>query len=349
MSTLATELADLYPENDDIRRIAYDAGIPDRAVNLDNAPITDWHNLLVEACRRNKLNNLIGVIQNEYPAKASALNQGLVDFQAQNPVCGRLGALTAFVGDHLIQIIGGLLVAVVSTNALDYVTDWGLLSKLAAGLGMMVIILTPFLLGEYLPMVNLRLRRRSLWGVAALVILCEAALFSSMTGAHLTNLYEQLPAPERKYRNIFTEENKYLHDSSFIEVKVLPDKPQQINVIRDTDASPGPLHVFVTVEISKTLAMPPFPRNYTGQFIYAIHYTCTEDGNPEIDIPKLKAHWLKPGSMTLSWLIGFMEIPFLMDDDTTIASKIGQVIGNAVQGGHLELCPSGQADLIVPQ
>lgn len=342
MSTLAHELANLYPDNDDARRIAFDADIPESDLNLDGTPINDWHNILVQACKRNKLERLVGVVQRpeEYPEKTDALNQALKEYRAQNPNCGRLGAWVTFVGDNLLEIIGVLLVAMISSSALDLVTSLGLLSKLAAGLGFLVILLTPFLLRQYLPMINVQLRRGSLWVVAVIVILGEAALFSAMTGAHLTDLNNNLPKPERKYTDIFEQENKYLHNSNFIEIKVLPDEPQQVNVTRDTDASPGPLHVFATVEISKTLAMPPFPRNYTGQVIYTVDYTCDlRAGNPDLDLPKLKTYWLKPGSMTLSWLIGFVEIPFLMDDDRSISEGIKEVVIDAVRDERMQLCP----------
>ena len=52
-----------------IRSVAVEAGIPPEALDLDGAPVTDWHNVLTEAANRGNVADLVAIAIDEYPTR----------------------------------------------------------------------------------------------------------------------------------------------------------------------------------------------------------------------------------------------------------------------------------------
>ncbi|MCB0065256.1 MAG: hypothetical protein KDE19_24195, partial [Caldilineaceae bacterium] len=65
---LRTILAQFYPDESSIRRIAADAGLDLSRVTLNNHPTNDWHKVLDEAEFVNQFDALLGVVEDEYAA-----------------------------------------------------------------------------------------------------------------------------------------------------------------------------------------------------------------------------------------------------------------------------------------
>ena len=68
---LRTTLANLYPYEADARRIAQDAGLEITSLRLGDSAINDWHSILSEAEKRDKIQALVESAQEEYPANQS--------------------------------------------------------------------------------------------------------------------------------------------------------------------------------------------------------------------------------------------------------------------------------------
>jgi V8-like Glu-specific endopeptidase len=60
-------LSSLYPNTSEAVRIARESGLPIQYINTDGKPITIWHNILVEALRRDAVEKIILIVAQEYP------------------------------------------------------------------------------------------------------------------------------------------------------------------------------------------------------------------------------------------------------------------------------------------
>lgn len=63
---LRNELADLYPDNDDIKRLVDEAGLNLANIDFNGTPINVWHKVVKEAHTRQRLDKLIKIASNEY-------------------------------------------------------------------------------------------------------------------------------------------------------------------------------------------------------------------------------------------------------------------------------------------
>jgi V8-like Glu-specific endopeptidase len=67
LSNLRDVLAGLYPTVNDSRRVIEDAGLNPVYISFDNKAINNWQNILREAQRRDKVQNIIEVARSDYP------------------------------------------------------------------------------------------------------------------------------------------------------------------------------------------------------------------------------------------------------------------------------------------
>ncbi len=79
LQTLRNLLSGLYEAEQDAQRIAQDAGLDTRQIDLSGKSITVWHQLLVEAHKQSKVKIVVSLTSMEYPAKSGELQQA---FQA---------------------------------------------------------------------------------------------------------------------------------------------------------------------------------------------------------------------------------------------------------------------------
>lgn len=73
---LRTLLAQFYPDESSIRRVAADAGVDLSHVALNNHPTNDCHRVLDEAEFVNQLDALFDVVEQEYAARVRCLFTG---------------------------------------------------------------------------------------------------------------------------------------------------------------------------------------------------------------------------------------------------------------------------------
>ena len=67
LTNLRDVLADLYFMAQDSRRVVEDAGLNPTFIAFDNKAIINWHNILREAQKHNKVQTIIEVAQRDYP------------------------------------------------------------------------------------------------------------------------------------------------------------------------------------------------------------------------------------------------------------------------------------------
>ncbi|MEW5868130.1 MAG: effector-associated domain EAD1-containing protein [Chloroflexota bacterium] len=86
LTQLQSVLAELYPLDDDVHRLANQAGLPPAYIDFDGPAIQVWHNLLEQAQQRDRLQSLIEIVNHEYPE-----NQPLAQaIQAYDPQAAAL-------------------------------------------------------------------------------------------------------------------------------------------------------------------------------------------------------------------------------------------------------------------
>lgn len=72
------QLAALYPTQADARRVADDAGLATEQIEFSDKASNNWHNILSEAQRSNRVRALLAVAHDEYPTNA-VLQQAIRD------------------------------------------------------------------------------------------------------------------------------------------------------------------------------------------------------------------------------------------------------------------------------
>lgn len=83
LTELRDKLLDLYQRNEDVRRVADDAGLRCELINFQDRPINIWYNILAEASRSRKLRAIIEIACKEYPNQRANLIRTLGLYLAQ--------------------------------------------------------------------------------------------------------------------------------------------------------------------------------------------------------------------------------------------------------------------------
>lgn len=327
---LAQELANLYSRDDDVRRVASDAGIPVSHLNLAGSPINDWHNVLQEATRRYRVTSIVNIASQQYPARASELHQALAGYQASTATLTGLTGATApaqlWIGQHATAILTGVISSLIAAWLLGVLTNSALLQQLIVVPQFALLVLTPFLLRAGLTYINLTVSKVTLIVLSTLFILGEAALFSTLAaGRPLT-----LPTAEVLQSDIFI--GKYLKGEEKCSTgeqlchNLVKVTGEDIWIDKMEDGDLDKLHIRLSVQWDKRERVPDLFRNYRGTLYYRIDYKCNNRGEtPRIEPPELVAYSLGPGRNALSWLIGFVEIPFILIGDQAIQENVEDI------------------------
>jgi hypothetical protein len=81
---LRDALAGLYPDEASIRRIAAQAGLALGRISFSAPAVNNWHAVLMEAERSNRVHELVAVVQGEYGANP-LLAKALADYGRSRP------------------------------------------------------------------------------------------------------------------------------------------------------------------------------------------------------------------------------------------------------------------------
>ncbi|MFZ4658126.1 MAG: effector-associated domain EAD1-containing protein [Caldilineaceae bacterium] len=120
ITALYTVLAELYPTQEDSRRVVESAGLNPVHITFSNKAINNWYNILVEAKKCDRVAALLQFALREYSTNADLIDaiqmQGA--FQPQQSNVGGTQAVTI----NNINTNGGVYVAGnMSTNGGDFV------------------------------------------------------------------------------------------------------------------------------------------------------------------------------------------------------------------------------------
>ena len=331
LSTLQNELADLYPTSMDARRLATEATLSIAHLDLEDSPINIWYELLTQADQRSKVDALVEIVCGEYPTRCgtliAALNtyrQDQIESDQDKPrIPSTSSALGELINTYLPQIVIGVITGLITTWILGVMTNWVLLSKLKVVFEAVSIFLTPLLIREGFARANIAIGQVALIVLSALLIIGEAALFSMFPGRQMS----ELPTGYPQETGIFA--NTYLRGYTDCRDKE-PKCLNRLRVARDANvrvetassAEMDTLHILLDIEWDKWEKFPTFPRNYRGKIYYTIVYDCDA---AVVERPTLAGYSLMPGSILLSWLIGFVEIPFVLENDSTIVKHIHEI------------------------
>lgn len=195
---------------------------------------------------------------------------------------------------------------------------------------MSLILLTPLWIRQGVKRQKVKITKATLSLLSAAFMLCEAAFFSQLAGGRL---------PQFPYKPQGTQvENNVLSGQDLIgtnQQKVWVPDTKLVKVIEiegGIDHKPDELHLLLDVEWAKWEKFPTFPRNYRGQIYYRMRYQCQGGKFTQRDVEF--DYSLKPGKIVLSWLIGFIEIPFLLDENT-----VEKIIQRVFTGAMLYCLP----------
>jgi len=93
LTALNYVLASLYPLRDESIRIVNEAGLRPAFIRLENKAVDNWHNILDEADKANRILNVIQVARGDYP-------ENVVLIQAENAERENRPSLSNFLHPH---------------------------------------------------------------------------------------------------------------------------------------------------------------------------------------------------------------------------------------------------------
>lgn len=234
---------------------------------------------------------------------------------------------TGSVENLFKQVAVSVIVAMITAKITAFIIDWALLQKVTVILQFAFLILIPFLLRKGFSRVNMPASRTSIIILSIIFIASFSAFFSMFPGSSLP----KPPNAEFQSHNVFTDDHEYLRGSGncrpscLNRLRVDQDK---ILTVREQDGSLGPAHILLDVEWDKWERVPFLQRNYKGTLYYRVQYQCDNStAKPQINKqPELLGYQLRPGRIVLSWLIGFIEIPFVLDTEKDIPRRIQEAL-----------------------
>jgi len=198
-----------------------------------------------------------------------------------------------------IKIAGGLIIFLIVLSVQPEP------AQTAAAIEVTLLFLTPQILRHSFKKFGMRVSQLSWVLLSVLFIAGEAAFFSELAGGQVATL----PSDGQVQTNIFAGadlKGEKQCNACYQHLWVRPegDKIVIIDVYEPTQHKEA--HVLLEVEWSKWERVPLLRRNYEGIVYYIVDEQCNA---------KLRDNAFKPGKIVLSWLIGFAEIPFLLDDN----------------------------------
>lgn len=189
-------------------------------------------------------------------------------------------------------------------------------NETAAAIEVALLFLTPFLIQYAFKRSGIRTSIISVVLLSVLAIIIEAAFFSQLVGSRTLTLPSQV-LPDKRLEGAYLRgasreqcETTGCHQN----LKILHGTP----VLQGSDLSGkhDELHLLLDVEWNKWEGPADvFSRNYRGSMYFVLEYVC-QDAQLTFYDSGLEDYSLKPGKDFLSWLFGFVEIPFSLDDFT---------------------------------
>lgn len=173
-----------------------------------------------------------------------------------------------------------------------------------------LIFFTPLVIRHGLRKYRIRIGKPSLVLLSTLMVLGEAAFFSETAGARLPDL----PSDHQVYhRDDFVGYDLVGSRDSLSNLWVQDDARFARGAVDPTDGRQR-LEMTLKVEWRRSVEwIPILRRNYGGRVYYTVDYRC--DADQIATYPsRLKGYSLRPGRNVPSWLLGFAEIPFLLND-----------------------------------
>jgi hypothetical protein len=174
-----------------------------------------------------------------------------------------------------------------------------------------LIFFTPLLIRHTLRKYRIRIGKPSLVLLSILMVVGEAAFFSETTATRLPDLpsnqvvqrgdsagYDLINSKDCKscYQHLWVRENTRFTKQDADSLSHHPRLDMQLEI-----------------EWRRWGQIPLLERNYQGRAHFTVDYVCN-GSQADIYGSRLIGYSLKPGKIVLSWLIGFAEIPFLLDD-----------------------------------
>lgn len=344
LTDLQYELADLYFHDDRIRSVAVEAGIPSKVLDLDGAPISDWHVILREAVNRDKVDDLVAIAVAEYPSKAAVLQAALDKHtQGVGAFSSVLADFNRAISENLRQVLIGLAVAIMTSWVLSNVGGRFWQREFVILLQFAVLLFTPFFLRAVVTRLRIPIGMIPLIGLSLLLILAEAALFSEIASN------SQLDSVVDETRRAITLDAltvttvKVLEHAAFTDNPTLKNTKTNTVTIQEGGAAAQitqerlapQIYAQVPIEWKAREALPGLSRNYTGTILFVYQVSCE---NGEALLERIKTNVaLSPGSDPRSWLIGFIQIPYLRDLDNDILVAVDQGVHKSLEQQH-DIC-----------
>lgn len=333
LTQLQYELSDLYFQEDNIRRVAVQAGIPAAVLDIDAAALTAWYNVLREAVNREKVTAIVDIAKEEFPVRQTVLTRALA--QHESGVGAWEAALAEFnrlLATYFKEVIAGVIVAVVTTWVMTGIGEFFLQREFMILLLFLIILLTPFLLRAGLTRLRIPIRRVTILLLSILLMAGEAALFAEVVGGREPQLVQGISVDASYFT---TPAGRYLKGKAGCielskeyctnQVKVKGEAGDAQLRVRRSDWKAPTLYLFLNLEWTAREAMPGFRRYFEGTMLFKTQYRC-EGGKPLLKNLEIVQSTFAPSRGVLAWLIGFIQIPYLRDGDSTILSEVEQTL-----------------------
>ncbi|MCB0110306.1 MAG: hypothetical protein KDE53_30510, partial [Caldilineaceae bacterium] len=271
---------------------------------------------------------LVKIAQENYPAKRSVLETALEQHQAGVGAWeAALANLNRVFAMRFRETAISVIVAIITAWIMAGVDTFILQREFVILLCFFVIIMTPFLLRAGAVRFRLPMRRVGLVVVSALLMMGEAALFSEIVGGtpRAITAGERIDATPFVQRYLYGSAGCLERNSCKNQVKV-KGQAQDAQVFVEAREWEAPyIFVQLNVEWGAREEIPGLRRNYEGQMIFASQFKCTMEGAAPNKLKlrelSLDNSALRPSRGVLSWIIGFIQIPYLSDETATMTVR----------------------------
>jgi hypothetical protein len=190
-------------------------------------------------------------------------------------------------------------------------------NETAAAIEVTLLFLAPFLIRHVYKRFEMHPSTPSLALLSVLVIMTEAAFFSQIAGSMILTLPPEYPQETGAFNEIYLRgASRAACKDTSCHQNLRALSGTAVRKRADSSDKQDELHILLDVEWNKWEGpFDLFSRNYRGYMYFIVKYGCTGD-HLEFYGSSLDDYSLRPGKAFSSWLIGFVEIPFSLDDST---------------------------------
>lgn len=349
LTELQYELAGLYFRDERIRSVAVEAGIPPEALDLDGAPVTDWHNVLTEAANRGNVADLVAIAIDEYPTRVEVLSAALAKHEGGvGSIASTIAEFQRLLANNLRQVMIGIVITIATSWIVSSSGDTYFRREFVIFLQISVIALTPFVISATLTRFRISVSKIIQLGLIVLIMLIEAALFSEIASDRnfmLLDKETERAVSLSELENLAIDEietdvfqrsadlrNDVLKSSSRNTVKVRSDGGKA--VLSTVTMNPL-IKADIEVEWTAEEDLPGLTRNFIGKFILIYEYDCSE---AKVSLQRIQTGAsFHPGKDPRTWLVGFIQIPYLKDSANDVLGTIDDRVKSAINDGS-SLC-----------